>query len=191
MTKQSPRLEIKSNTQESRVLKFLDQVAFATLDTLFLKGYSRAALARFVFGLDKPRWKTDYQDYKKLFSATLTRLKNKGYVSKQGSTRGAVWTISNQGKDVLNRLKDGKETIPEDNISRLFIFDIPESLKDYRNWIRQELTVSGYRLLQKSVWFGKRPLPRGFLQEVIDKDLFQYVHFFEIREEGTLGNLEQ
>ncbi len=189
MTKQSPGLKIKNSTQEWRVLKFLNQVAFLTLDSLFLKGYSRAALGRIVFGLDEPRRKTDYENYRNLFSATLTRLKNKGYVSKQGSTKGAVWAINNQGKDVLNHL--GETIVSEDNISRLFIFDIPESLKFHRDWIRQELVATGYNLLQKSVWLGKRPLPKNFLRELVDKDLFQYIHFFEVQEEGTLENLER
>lgn len=189
MTKQSPRLEIKNTSQEWRVLKFLNQFAFLTLDSLFMKGYSRAALGRLLFGLDKPRREINYQNYKKLFSATLTRLKNKGYVSKQGSTKNAVWTVNNLGKDVLNRPDEAM--VPEDDISRIFIFDIPESLKTHRDWIREKLMAAGYNLLQKSVWLGKRPLSKSFLQELINKDLFQYIHFFEVQERGTLENLRR
>ncbi|MEW5805531.1 MAG: hypothetical protein AB1721_02315 [Patescibacteria group bacterium] len=192
MTKPSPKMRLRKNTQEWRVLKFLDELTFLTLDTVFLKGYSRARLGRLLFGLDKPRSEmneSDYEKYKRIFSATLTRLKLKGYVSKEGRTKMAVWKVSQAGEALLRRAAD--DLPQEDGVLRLFIFDIPENLKQYRDWIRFELVSSGYRLLQKSVWLGERPLSKGFLQELVDKDLFQFIHFFEIKDEGTLKNLEK
>jgi hypothetical protein len=45
-------------------------------------------------------------------------------------------------------------------------------------------------MLQKSVWIGKRPLPEYFLEMLRERELFEYFHIFEIKESGTLRNLD-
>jgi len=169
----------------------LNELAFLTLDSLLPKGFSKASMGRVLFGLDKSRKinQGDFENYKKFFSATLTRLKSKGYVSKAGNTKRVIWKITENGKNFLESLKNN---LPEDDgVLRLFIFDIPEDLKPHRDWIRAELVASGYRLLQKSVWLGERPLLQNFLQTLADKNLFRFIHFFEVKELGTLVNLEE
>lgn len=192
MTKSSPTLRIRTDTREMRILEFLNQVGFLTLNTFLLKGFSRARLGRLLFGLDELGDRirdSDYEKYKRIFSATLTRLKAKGYLTKEGVNNHLVWKISEDGK---NFLKYSKNDLPdEDGVLRLFIFDIPEDLKRHRDWIRVELILSGYRLLQKSVWLGKRPLAKEFLQELLDRNLFRFIHFFEVKEKGTLSGLEK
>ena len=187
----SPRLSFKKNTREFRVLEFLEKTAFVVLDLSLPKKYSYSALWRGIWGLDNFELKSsdkDWQQCKRMFSATLSRLKNKGLVQKENKTRGSIWKLNQSGRDML--LSFQARDVPEDGVSRLFIFDIPEKSRHYRQWIRLELILGGYQMLQKSVWFGKRPLSEAFLRELLNKDLFEYIQFFEVKKEGTLENLK-
>ncbi|PJB50716.1 MAG: hypothetical protein CO102_00210 [Candidatus Brennerbacteria bacterium CG_4_9_14_3_um_filter_43_9] len=184
-------MSLRKDTGEWRLLRFLNDLTYEFLDLSLPRSYrSRTALLRAFFGLDSKSKKfteSDWQRYKKLFSATLTRLKRKGYIVRQRTGNQFSWKMSQQGKKTIEDFQG--DVLPEDGISRLFVFDIPESKRYYRDWIRIELVASGYALLQKSVWFGTRPLGESFLKELVGKDLFQYIHFFEVKDEGTLRNL--
>jgi len=193
MSKPSPKARLKENTSEWRLLKFLNDLAYGFLDLSLPRAYhSRTALLRAFFGLDNRSAKfsaSDWEKHKKLFSATLTRLRQKGYVVLERKGNRFLWKASKTGKNLFNFNCPENMLLPEDGVCRLFVFDIPESMRHYRDWIRSELVLSGYVLLQKSVWLGKRPLNEKFLQELANGNLFQHVHFFEVKEKGTLHNI--
>ncbi len=65
---------------------------------------------------------------------------------------------------------------PKDGKPRLVIFDIPEDERGHRDWIRSRLLSCDYVPLQKSVWFGKRPLPQELLKELKDRNITRYIH---------------
>ncbi len=44
----------------------------------------------------------------------------------------------------------------------ILMFDIPEARKAEREWLRRQLGVFGYSMIQKSVWVGPSPLPAEF-----------------------------
>jgi CRISPR-associated endonuclease Cas2 len=78
----------------------------------------------------------------------------------------------------------------EDGRLRIVVFDIPEDQKYDRACIRAELIASGFVMLQKSVWIGRRPLLEKFVRDLATRDLLSCVHIFEIKESGTLHNLD-
>ncbi|MGC8881141.1 MAG: CRISPR-associated endonuclease Cas2 [Minisyncoccia bacterium] len=186
-------INIKQNTFESKVLEFLKEAGYLILDASFPKKYyAYTGLWRELFGLDL----TAYQRYKKELERTilsaLQRLEDKDLVIKiKSKEKKRYWLLTNQGKKVITQLDNLKlELPPEDNQLRIFVFDIPEKQRKIRDELRINLISFGYKMLQKSVWIGKRPLPLEFFKEIKEMGLWQNVHFFEIKEGGTLDDLE-
>ena len=61
-------------------------------------------------------------------------------------------------------------------------FDIPETQRKRRDWLRAELSALGFVPLQKSVWFGPAPLPKDFTNTLVDFDVLEFMKFFEAKE---------
>ena len=106
MSKPSPKARLKENTSEWRLLKFLNDLAYGFLDLSLPRAYhSRTALLRAFFGLDNRSAKfsaSDWEKHKKLFSATLTRLRQKGYVVLERKGNRFLWKASKTGKNLFN-----------------------------------------------------------------------------------------
>ena len=45
----------------------------------------------------------------------------------------------------------------------LLVYDVPEEMKNERDWFRRQLKNFGFVMIQKSVWVGPSPLPKEFL----------------------------
>lgn len=50
----------------------------------------------------------------------------------------------------------------------IVMYDIPHNLKKERDWFRRNLIKFGYVMIQKSVWVGPSPLPKKFLDYLIE-----------------------
>jgi len=50
----------------------------------------------------------------------------------------------------------------------IIIYDISENLKKERDWFRRHLIRFGYVMIQKSVWVGPSPLPKEFLEYLLE-----------------------
>ena len=48
----------------------------------------------------------------------------------------------------------------------IVMFDIPETKKAEREWLRLHLKKFNYSMIQKSVWVGPSPLPKEFLDYI-------------------------
>ena len=48
----------------------------------------------------------------------------------------------------------------------IVMFDIPETKKAEREWLRWHLKKFNYSMIQKSVWVGPSPLPKEFLEYI-------------------------
>jgi phenylacetic acid degradation operon negative regulatory protein len=188
MSKPSPKAKIKQNTLEWRVLKLLEEVGDLVLDAWLPRHYSYARFWRDILGFDRKPSEEERQRIARLVSNTLVRLRGKGLVRKIGSTRGAIWRLDGNSKALLQNAMD--VAMPEDGKLRVFIFDIPEQRKDVREWVRASLVAAGFVMLQKSVWVGKRPLPETIFKGLADHNLFSAVHFFEVKDPGTLENID-
>lgn len=75
-----------------------------------------------------------------------------------------------------------------EKISTLSIisFDIPETERRKRFWLRSALKNMGFTMLHKSVWVGKRKLPKAFLDTLVSMQLLQFVHIFSIKKSGSI-----
>jgi len=71
----------------------------------------------------------------------------------------------------------------------IVVFDIPEIQKRKRNWLRAALKNLDFKMVQKSVWFGRVKIPKEFLDHLCEMKLIDYVEIFEISKTGSLERL--
>ena len=125
------------------------------------------------------------------FSNMLSYLKKKGLVEKKNS---GDWKITGRGKERLERMKKKDITRPFNTKGeikkgdfKVIVFDVPESDKCKRDWLRASLKNLGFEMLQKSVWTGDNKLPEEFMLSVKEFGLLPYLHIFLVREGGTIN----
>jgi len=121
---------------------------------------------------------------------TLSRLKKRGLVEKKGK----MWRITKLGREYLHRAsgafhwpihsKATRATRAPKNM--VIVFDVPEKEKRKRNWLRAELRLVGFTILQESVWFGPAPVPESFAKNVKELQLLPYLKFFEAKEKDIV-----
>ena len=64
--------------------------------------------------------------------------------------------------------------------SMIVSFDIPEVDRKIRYWLRNQLKIFGYKMLQQSLWLGPSPLPLSFLKRLEDLNIRKNVKTFKI-----------
>jgi len=182
------KLPVRPNTFEAKLLTFLEEEGKELLNAFFPKQYyAYTGLWRQLFGLDKQQNQYSFKEVQRKINSTLERLEKKGLITKSKDNKEISWVLNDKAKQVITNLKQSQLKLSQpDGRLRIFIFDIPERIKKEREEIRRNLLNSGYEMLQKSVWIGKCPLPREFLEDLKEKNLISNIHLFEIKEEGTL-----
>lgn len=117
-------------------------------------------------------------------SVTLSRLKQKGLVANRGPRNKTLWEITSAGKRHFGSagVRGANALPPKDGKVRLVVFDIPEDEREKRSWLRRRLLACDFTPLQKSVWVGKRMLPKELLRELKDLRISRYIHVFGLEE---------
>ena len=125
---------------------------------------------------------------KESIKATLFRLRSKGYAEK--SSEG--WSITPKGKLFLNNKKTRQlmgylESPFQKNSSNHIIisFDIPEKNRILRNWLRNQIKIFGYKMLQQSLWIGPGPLPAAFIKRLENLNIRKNIKTFRITKGGN------
>lgn len=145
-------------------------------------------------------FKTDWADayrQRRVFYATLNRLKRQGLVTGRKSGRRSVWRITKRGLRRWGLLRQSHSNPfslrnvdlagePRKPGITIVAFDIPEQEKFKRQWLRGCLKLLGFSLLQKSVWIGKRRLPEKFVHALRQEEMLRYVQIFGISKTGTI-----
>lgn len=122
-----------------------------------------------LFGI--PKFKNYSQNS---LSGTLSNLRKVGLV--EDIDDGLQ--VTPKGKEYIRRkidsLKQFNYKFDKDAPKNLMImFDIPETKKAEREWLRWHLKKFNYSMIQKSVWVGPSPLPKEFLD---------YIQFIKIKD---------
>ncbi|MFH1192746.1 MAG: hypothetical protein V1656_00300 [Candidatus Jorgensenbacteria bacterium] len=184
------------------ILRVLENGVYATgeLFDVFLSGYGesyRKARGK-LYGTDTSSrhgkdWGDEYVEIQQFYTL-LNYLKRQGLVRKEGEKgkRHTRWSITASGKKKLSNI-DAKEAYVAEKDKTLCIvaFDVPESCKSKREWLRSVLREMGFSLLQDSVWIGARKIPEQFVHDLKERDLIPHVHIFSIHREGSIELIEE
>lgn len=114
---------------------------------------------------------------------TLSKLKARGLVKNNDH----LWQLTDTGlawfkKYSLFKKHFALSPSPKSKRKMIIAFDIPENQRRSRDWLRIELISLKFKMLQKSVWLGPAPLPKGFVDHLKNMDIFPYLKFFEVKE---------
>lgn len=148
----------------------------------------------------KTDWASAYRQ-RRVFYATLNRLKRQGLVVERKSGKRSVWKITQQGLKRWGFLMDRRgnpfslwnmdlANEPTKPGITIVAFDIPEREKFKRRWLRGCLKSLEFSMLQKSVWIGKRRLPEKFIRALREEDTLRSVQIFGISKTGTIEETE-
>src|SRR3989344_2552760 len=139
----------------SRYLESLTDLLIATL-----------ASGRNTRLFDKILHEREFKRYKKeSVGVALSRLHKKGYV--ENSSSG--WSITEKGKKYFksNRLLS-------------YIASPFEKNRIIRSWLRNQIKIFNYRMLQQSLWIGPGPLPLSFFKRLEDLNIRKNIKTFKI-----------
>lgn len=98
----------------------------------------------------------------KLFNSNLHRLKNKGILSFD-SEKNIFIDRHLLARKTLFRMMQKK---PTGETKVMVMFDIPEKKRKIRNWLRLQLKLWDFKMIQQSVWLGKGSLPKEFTEHL-------------------------
>ncbi len=164
------------------ILEHIADLGEGLVGSFFPATYPQAKIWRKLLNLD-----STYQFKRKTFSVIISRLQSEGLVARS-KTIPKAWHLTSRGLQQLHEEQEREKVglPPEDGIGRLVIFDIPEEERKKRYALRAELLASGFHPLQKSVWYGERPLPNTFIEFIDELNLAKCIHIFSVRERGTI-----
>lgn len=115
---------------------------------------------------------------KESVQVTLSRLRKKGYINYSSKE----WSLTEKGRlhaegvRLLSYLPSPfKKDSPETTIVS---FDIPEPNRKIRNWLRNQIKIFGYKMLQQSLWIGPGPLPTPFLKRLEELKIRENIKIF-------------
>ncbi len=141
-------------------------------------------------------WAERYRDGKR-FAALLNYLKQEGLVEQ----KAGKWSVTDRGRSRLNETSDRNRwgaassryaESGTDTTFKIITYDIPGTRdgQKQRQWLRSALKNLGFRLLQRSVWVGKRKIPERFMTDLRERKLLPAVQVFAVSKAGTLRELE-
>ncbi len=107
----------------------------------------------------------------------LYRLKNKGVIT-FGSENSIV--INRKELQSYTSFKNMKVK-PTGKIQVLILFDIPEKKRKIRNWLRLQLKLWNFKMVQQSAWLGDGPLPKEFSEHLKLLDIKECIKVFKIQ----------
>jgi len=127
------------------------------------------------------------------FWSMLSKLKKENLIIK--NKKGKI-TITAKGENYIKLKQKNpswlKQYINENPFNEeilLVIFDIPERQRNKRDWIRFQLERFGFKILQKSVWWGTAALPKEFVKDLKKYEIIDFVHIFSVKKKGTISPL--
>ncbi len=131
------------------------------------------------------------------YRVLIYKLKRDGLIEERASGDRRVLYVTSRGQRKIKLLQSrSAEQMPATNYvgeaSDRFVivsFDVPETERRKRAWLRSALRSLGLRMIQKSVWIGKKKLPESFLDDLKQLRLLDYVEVFEITKGGTLRHV--
>lgn len=122
-------------------------------------------------------------DYRSVF-LKFRDLENAGYLSKRKKNNQSFFHLAPKGKlRVLKYLGLERLKIKKwDKQWRVVIFDLPETLKKWRDFLRRELKAMGFFPLQESVYIIPYPVTGELDEWLTEWGLRKYVRYLTVSE---------
>jgi len=171
----------------------------AALLSIFIGGFDYKGMKRKAFYPTLPSFSNRKENRQILekqkhhFHSLLYQLKKQGFIQKKQEQNKTHWLITALGKKHLenlnNQLFSLTKTIykrEKDDGFNVIVFDIPEEKRHKRDWLRRNLLMLDFTMLQKSVWLSRNKLPEEFLKDLNDLELMNFIHIFKVSKSGTL-----
>ncbi len=112
-----------------------------------------------------------------VYTQSIYRLGKRGLIN----TKNDSYKLSSKGISYCeNPYNPIREKIKPENMV-LVIFDIPENKKKTREWIRRQIKNWNFKMIQKSVWVGRGPLPEEFKKRLNILGVKEGVKMFKIK----------
>lgn len=182
-----------------KILKCVKSASNETIDAAaaFLAAGYGASAKKLDYELSKRREARSEREECQKFYKLLYKLEKDGLIKKTKRKKPIILRLTLKGEKILQLLSKKKSaTLPDisyeiSNADKLIIvvFDIPESEKRKREWLRSALKNMKFRFIQKSVWIGKVKIPEAFLFDLGKLNLIDFVEIFEISKTGSLTKL--
>lgn len=163
----------QSLTATSLLLCSLFRLGAITIETFLSPSYYGDPGNLFFDDFSKRVKKQKYKET--TIRQSLRRLEKYGFIERNESK----YRITKKGRNFLNILLKQKKELnrPWDKKYRVVIFDIPESMRKSRNWLRLALYPLGYKKLQQSVFIGKKPLPEKIIAGIKENKISNHVNY--------------
>ncbi len=117
-----------------------------------------------------------YPVNRKSFNTTLHRMKKSNVIS---SDRDTVTLMRKKGIIITDEFEYIYRTeVKKEKV--LVIFDIPETHRKHRDWIRAQLRMWNFTMIQRSVWMGHAPIPEKFVLRLVSWKLDKQVKMLKV-----------
>ncbi len=128
-----------------------DEVSFSDFIVSHLLSWRSVRIQRRVlYELVKKRRHKNQQ----IFNNNLHRLKNKGVISFDSKKNVVI-----NKKELQSYVSFKNMNVkPTGEIQVLVLFDIPEKKRKVRNWLRLQLKLWNFKMIQQSAWLGGRSI---------------------------------
>lgn len=151
-----------------------DEASFGDFIISHLLSFHSLKIERkILYELVKERRKVNRQS----FNNNLYRLKKRGLLE-FGSDKNIIINKGNLKQHTLfSKIKEK----PIGDTKVMVLFDIPEKQRKTRNWLRLQLKMWDFKLLQQSVWLGKGPLPKEFTDRLHLLGIYECVKILKVQ----------
>jgi DNA-binding transcriptional regulator PaaX len=141
-----------------------------------------------VFGFPMP-WKPSRMHSENSAHSTISRMQKNGLIE----IKNDKWSLTEKGRKYFEdkrklSVKFHSSFILNAPKNLLLMFDIPESKKAEREWLRWHLREFQYYMIQKSVWVGPSPLPKKFGAHLKEIGLYNYIKTFKLAKPYKIKN---
>ncbi len=118
---------------------------------------------------------------RQVFNNNLYRLKKNGMLDFDSDKNILINRNNLRLRALFAKIKEK----PTGNTKVMVLFDIPEKKRKTRSWLRLQLKLWDFKMLQQSVWLGKGPLPVEFNNRLKLLGISEGVKIFKIQSTKT------
>jgi len=197
-------METKKGDLQRKILETFEDIALFPIDSIevLLNAGHHASFGRLEHERNKiDRRRSDRRlkagenkERNRRLQIYISKLKNQGLLTESKEKAGMlILSLEGQKKLMDLRSQDRYRNYKKEMIDHSLIvaFDIPESERGKRDWLRDILRGLGFEMIQRSVWVGQVRFPEELLADLEKLKILECVQVLEVTKQGTLKNIEK